>query len=65
MQAHGFPIVSLSKLTTWLGGLAEAAGAEIYPDMPGAELLFEGERVAGVRLRDKGWRMWLSLEKLR
>jgi electron-transferring-flavoprotein dehydrogenase len=55
MQAHGFPIISLSKFTTWLGGLAEAAGAEIYPDMPGAELLFEGERVAGVRLRDKGW----------
>lgn len=55
MHAQGFPIVALSKFTTWLGELAEAAGAEVYPDMPGAELLFEGERVVGVRLRDKGW----------
>lgn len=55
MHAHNFPIVSLSKFTAWLGTLAEAAGAEVYPDMPGAELLFEGDRVGGVRLRDKGW----------
>ena len=55
MHAHGFPIVSLSKFTAWLGELAEGAGAEVYPDMPGAELLYEGDRVVGVRLRDKGW----------
>ncbi len=54
MCAHGLPIISLSQFVRWLGGLAEGAGAEIYTDMPAAELLWEGDRVAGVRLRDRG-----------
>lgn len=55
MHSKGLPIISLSRYVKWLAGLVEAAGAEIYTDMPGAELLWEGERVAGVRLRDRGW----------
>ena len=55
MHSHGMPIISLSRFVQWMGGLVEAAGAEIYTDMPGAELLWEGDRVAGVRIRDRGW----------
>ncbi len=55
MHSQGLPIVSLSRFVKWLSGLVEAAGAEIYTDMSGAELLWEGDRVAGVRLRDRGW----------
>jgi electron-transferring-flavoprotein dehydrogenase len=55
MHSQGLPIVSLSRVVKWLSGLVEAAGAEVYTDMAGAELLWEGDRVAGVRLRDRGW----------
>jgi electron-transferring-flavoprotein dehydrogenase len=55
MRSHGMPILSLSRVVKWMGELVEAAGAEIYTDMPGSELLFDGDRVAGVRIRDRGW----------
>lgn len=54
MHSLGMPIISLSRFVKWMAGLVEAAGAEIYTDMPGAELLWEGDRVAGVRLHDCG-----------
>lgn len=54
MKNHGNYVVSLSRLTEWLGGLVEEAGVDIFPGFVGTEILFEGDRVTGVRTGDKG-----------
>jgi len=54
LQNHGNHVVSLGKLTKWLGGLVEAAGAYVLPGMAAVEGLFDGERMIGVRTGDKG-----------
>src|ERR671925_982991 len=55
LKNHGYYIVSLNKLTAWLGEKCEEAGVNIFPEFPGAEVLYdEGDRVVGVRTGDKG-----------
>src|SRR5256714_2847868 len=55
LKNHGYYIVSLNKLTAWLGEQCEAAGVNIFPEFPGAEMLYdEQDRVIGVRTGDKG-----------
>ena len=47
-------VVSLSKVTKWLGGLVEAAGVNVFKEFGGAELVYEGEGIGGVITEDKG-----------
>src|SRR6266852_7686610 len=47
-------IISLSKLVKWLGGLVEAAGVNIFKEFGGAELMYEGDGIAGVITEEKG-----------
>jgi electron-transferring-flavoprotein dehydrogenase len=47
-------VISLSEVVKWLGAQAEERGIDVYPGFPAAELLFEDQRVVGVRIRDKG-----------
>jgi electron-transferring-flavoprotein dehydrogenase len=54
LQNHGNYIVSLNRLTQWLGGLVEAAGVSLFPGFAGAGILYDGTRVAGVHTDDKG-----------
>ena len=54
LNNHGNYVVSMSKLNQWMAGLAEKAGVNIFPEFAGVELLYEGERVIGVRTGDKG-----------
>jgi electron-transferring-flavoprotein dehydrogenase len=54
LRNHGNFVVSLNRLTRWLGEKCEAAGVNIFPDFPGAEMLYEGDSVIGVRTGDKG-----------
>ena len=54
LQNHGNYVISLSRLTRWLGEQAEKTGWDVLPEFPGAEILVEGERVTGVRTGDKG-----------
>jgi electron-transferring-flavoprotein dehydrogenase len=55
LKNHGYYIVSLNKLVAWLGEQCEAAGVNIFPEFPGAEMLYDAEdRVVGVRTGDKG-----------
>jgi electron-transferring-flavoprotein dehydrogenase len=54
MKNHGKFVASLQRLTKWLGGVAEERGADVFPAFPGQELLWDGERVIGVRVGDKG-----------
>src|ERR1044072_1137619 len=52
---HGYYIVSLNRLTAWLGEKCEEAGVNIFPEFPGADLLYcADDRVLGVRTGDKG-----------
>jgi electron-transferring-flavoprotein dehydrogenase len=51
---HGNFVVSLSEVTKWLAEQAEAREIEIYPGFAAAKLLFEGDRVAGVQIQDRG-----------
>lgn len=41
MSNHGNYIVSLSRVTAWLGEQAEEAGVEIYPGFAGAQILWD------------------------
>ena len=55
LKNHGYYIVSLNKLTAWLGEKCEEAGVNVFPEFPGAEMLYdERDAVVGVRTGDKG-----------
>src|ERR1700754_5182495 len=55
LKNHGYYIVSLNRLTAWLGEKCEEAGVNIFPEFPGADLLYdENDSVVGVRTGDKG-----------
>jgi electron-transferring-flavoprotein dehydrogenase len=54
LNNHGNYVVSLSRLTEWLGTLVEESGVDIFPGFAGTEVLYEGDRVVGVRTGDKG-----------
>jgi electron-transferring-flavoprotein dehydrogenase len=55
LQNHGKYIISLSKMCEWLGEKCEEAGINIFPEFPGAEIIYdENDAVIGVRTGDKG-----------
>jgi len=54
LRNHGNYVVSLNKLVRWLGEKCETAGVNIFPEFPGAEMLYDGDAVIGVRTGDKG-----------
>src|SRR6185503_8387312 len=55
LKNHGYYVVSLNRLTAWLGEKCEEAGVNIFPEFPGAEVLYdENDAVVGVRTGDKG-----------
>lgn len=56
MHNKGFYIISLSRFTKWLAGIAEDLGVNIFPGFAGKEVLFaEDEKtIIGVRTGDKG-----------
>jgi electron-transferring-flavoprotein dehydrogenase len=51
---HGNLVISLNEVVKWLAEQAEAREIEIYPGFPASKLLFEGERVVGVQVQDRG-----------
>ena len=55
MEAHGYPVGSLTKLTQYLAQLCEKEGAEVYTGFAATELIENGKgRVVGVKIGDKG-----------
>jgi electron-transferring-flavoprotein dehydrogenase len=54
MHNQGNYIASLGNVCRWLATHAEGLGVEIFPGFPAADLLVEGERVAGVVTGDMG-----------
>jgi electron-transferring-flavoprotein dehydrogenase len=51
---HGNAIVSLSQFGRWLAGQAAGAGIDIFTGFAGQEVLWDGNRVVGVRTGDRG-----------
>ncbi|MGH9429965.1 MAG: 4Fe-4S dicluster domain-containing protein [Terriglobia bacterium] len=51
---HGNYIVSLNRFAKWMGNLVEKTGVSLFPGFAGMEVLYEGDRVVGVRTDDKG-----------
>ena len=54
LRNHGHYVVSLNGLAKWLTEQVEAAGVDVFTGFAGTELLYEGDRVAGVRTGDRG-----------
>lgn len=54
LRQHGYYIISLSKFTRWLAEQVQAMGVNIYTGFAGSEVLYDGNRVTGIRIGDKG-----------
>src|SRR3982750_4161313 len=54
LRDHGNYVISLNRFVKWLGEKVEATRAPGFPGFAGPELLFDGDRVTGVRTDDKG-----------
>jgi electron-transferring-flavoprotein dehydrogenase len=54
LRNHGNYIIPVNKLVKWLGGLVEQAGVNVFTQFAGAELIYEGDGIAGVITDDKG-----------
>jgi electron-transferring-flavoprotein dehydrogenase len=48
MSNHGNYIVSMANVSRWMAGVAEGLGVEIFPGMACSQLVYDGDRVAGV-----------------
>ncbi|HWZ84268.1 MAG TPA: electron transfer flavoprotein-ubiquinone oxidoreductase [Terriglobales bacterium] len=54
LQDHGNYVISINRFVKWLAGKVEAAGITVFTGFAGSEVLYEGNRVIGVRTDDKG-----------
>ncbi len=54
LNNHGNYVISLAKFTEWLGEQVEQSGVDIFPGFAGTEVLYDDDRVIGVRTGDKG-----------
>ncbi|WP_415184176.1 electron transfer flavoprotein-ubiquinone oxidoreductase [Phaeovulum sp.] len=48
MNNHGKYIVSMANVCRWMAETAEALGVEIFPGMAASQIVWDGDRVAGV-----------------
>src|ERR1700757_1933654 len=54
LRDHGNYVISLNKFVKWLGSKVEETGITVFTGFAGSQLLFDGDRVVGVRTDDKG-----------
>ncbi|MFB2594901.1 electron transfer flavoprotein-ubiquinone oxidoreductase [Paracoccus sp. p4-l81] len=54
MSNHGKYIVSMANVCRWMAEQAEALGVEIFPGMACSQMVFDGNRVAGVVAGEMG-----------
>jgi electron-transferring-flavoprotein dehydrogenase len=54
LRNHGYYILSVARLARWMAAQAEELGVQVFAGFPGASLIVEDGRVAGVRTADKG-----------
>ncbi|MEZ5320296.1 MAG: electron transfer flavoprotein-ubiquinone oxidoreductase [Vicinamibacterales bacterium] len=54
LDNHGNYIISLNRFVKWMAGLVEGAGVDLFSGFAASEVLFDGDRVVGVRTGDRG-----------
>jgi len=54
LNNNGNYIISLSELVRWLGEQAMQLGVDVFPGFSGAELVYDNNRVVGVKTGDMG-----------
>ena len=54
LRDHGNYVISINRFVKWLGSKVEETGITVFTGFAGSELLYDGERVVGVRTDDKG-----------
>src|ERR1700719_1400250 len=54
LRDHGNYVISINRFVKWLAAKVEAAGITIFTGFAGSELMYEVDRVSGVRTDDKG-----------
>jgi len=54
LQDHGNYVISINRFVKWMAEKVEAAGITVFTGFAGSELLYDGNKVAGVRTDDKG-----------
>ena len=54
MSSKGYPVVSLTKVTSWLCQIAQKDGAEVYTGYAVTSLVEENGRIVGARTGEKG-----------
>jgi electron-transferring-flavoprotein dehydrogenase len=54
LSNKGKYVASLNKIVKWMAQKAEELGIQVFAETPGQELLYDGDRVIGVRTGDKG-----------
>src|SRR5262249_54344159 len=54
LRNHGNFIISLNKFVKWLATQVEATGTDIFSGFSASEVLYDGDRVIGVRTGDRG-----------
>src|SRR5215475_6024331 len=54
LRDHGNYVISLNKFVKWLGSKVEETGITVFTGFAGSQLLYDGNRVAGVITDDKG-----------
>ena len=54
LRNHGNYVISLNRFTRWLAEQVEAEGVDVFTGFAGADLLYDGDRVTGVRTGDRG-----------
>ena len=54
LKNHGCYVVSLNRLVRWLAEQAEAGGVDVFSGFAATEVLYDGDRVVGVRTGDRG-----------
>jgi electron-transferring-flavoprotein dehydrogenase len=54
LQDHGNYVISINRFVKWMASKVEAAGITVFTGFAGSELLYNGDRVVGVRTDDKG-----------
>src|ERR1700756_2519962 len=54
LRDHGNYVISLNRFVKWMGSKVEETGSTVFTGFAGAELLYDGDRVTGVRTDDKG-----------
>ena len=54
LNNHGNYVISLNRFVRWLTEQAEAEGVDVFTGFAGSEILYDGDRVVGVRTGDRG-----------